>query len=410
MIGSFISNIGGQVQMWAIGWHLFHLTGRSEAVGMMGLVRVGPLLLLGLFGGFVADQFDRRGVMLVTNVIQALISVGLALITMAGLDFQWILYVAVGLNAAMQALGGPARQAMVPSLVPAADFPNAASVNGIQWRLSEVIGPVFVGFIVTFGASLHLNGLAFCYSVNAASFIAMMFAVWLIPKRPVDASLRASSPKEMIRMIGDGFEFIKRAPVLRNAMFIDFWATLLSGVNALYPAFATQILHQGAGTYGTLGAAGAVGALTASVVLASIPAIEKQGAWVIGMIAAFGLGTVGFGLSPTLWMACIFLAITGASDMISTVLRQTIRQLATPDHMRGRMSAISMLFHVTGPQLGDYEAGLVGDHFGTRLSAITGGVGAVGVAAWYWLRRTALSRYTYQESLATAEAVKQNNR
>jgi MFS family permease len=394
--------------MWAIGWHLFHLTGKSTSVGAMGLVRVVPLLLLGLFGGFVADQFDRRGVILVSNVAQALISIGLAVITIIGWDYLWMLYAAVGLGAVLQALGGPARQAMVPSLIPAADFPNAASVNGIQWRLSEVLGPMFVGLIITAGAKLGINGLSFCYSVNAFSFVAMMIAVWMIPRRPVDPSLRASSPREMIAMIGDGFRFIRQAPVLRNAMFIDFWATFLSGANALFPAFATQILHRDAEGYGILGSSMGLGALAASMVLASLRPIERQGAWVIGMILSFGIGTIGFGISPSLWTACIFLAITGASDMISTVLRQTIRQLATPDHMRGRMSAISMLFHVPGPQLGDFEAGYVGDTFGTRLSIVTGGLGAAGVALWYWLRKTPLSRYTYQDALATAHSLVQN--
>jgi MFS family permease len=393
MLGSFVSNIGGMMQSTAMAYHLFHLTGRSMAVGGMGLVRVVPLLILGLFGGYIADQFDRRGVVLVTQFVQAMTAVGLAALAFTGHATLVALYAIVAVSAATQAFAGPARQAIVPGLVPIEIYPNAASVNGIQWRLSEVLGPAAAGLTIASGGLFGLDGLTFCYAANAVSFIAVMCAVWLIPKRAVQRAKGANSPLEVIRMIGDGFAFVRSTQVLRNAMFIDFWATLLAGASALLPAFASEVLHVGGREYGILTAASGAGALVASVALAWMRTISRQGVWVIAMIGLYGVSTVLFGLSPTFVSAAIFLAITGAADMISTVLRQTIRQIATPDEMRGRMSAIGMLFHMTGPQLGDFEAGAVADAAGTRTSIVIGGIGCMAVSSWYWMRDTALKRY-----------------
>jgi MFS family permease len=395
MLGSFVSNIGGMMQSTAIAYHLFHLTGRSTAVGAMGLVRVIPLLALGLFGGYIADQFDRRGVILWTQLFQAIMAGVLAYVAISGQATLVSLYTIVAINAALNSFAAPARQAMVPSLVPIEIFPNAASVNGIQWRLSEVLGPSLAGLAIASGGFFGLNGLSFCYAANAVSFTAVMLAVWLIPKRVVIRAENANSPTEVMRMIREGFDFVRSTHVLRNAMFIDFWATLLAGASALLPAFAAQVLHVGAREYGILTAASGVGALLASVALAWMRTIKNQGAWVIWMIAVYGVATILFGISPNFMMAALFLAITGAADMISTVLRQTIRQIATPDEMRGRMSSISMLFHMTGPQMGDFEAGVVADAAGTRFSVVLGGVGCMGVSAWYWFRRTALRSYEH---------------
>ena len=398
MLGSFVSNIGGMMQSTAIAYHLFHLTGKSTAVGAMGLVRVIPLLVLGLFGGYIADQFDRRGVILWTQLFQAVMAGVLAYVAISGQATLVALYSIVAVNAALNAFAAPSRQAMVPSLVPIEIFPNAASVNGIQWRLSEVLGPALAGLSIASGGLFGLNGLSLCYAANAVSFTAVMFAVWLIPKRVVIRSENANSPKEVLRMIGDGFAFVRSTHVLRNAMFIDFWATFLAGASALLPAFAAEVLHVGAREYGILTAASGVGALIASIALAWMRTIKRQGAWVIWMIGLYGVATVLFGISPNFIAAAVFLAITGAADMISTVLRQTIRQIATPDEMRGRMSSISMLFHMTGPQMGDFEAGVVGDLAGTRFSIVLGGVGCMGVSAWYWFRRTALRSYEHSAS------------
>jgi hypothetical protein len=280
--------------------------------------------------------------------------------------------------------------------VPPQDFPNAASVNGIQWRLSDVLGPALAGLLIASPGLGQFSGLTLCYLLNAVSFVAVIVAVWFLPKRPPDPAVRSKSVGEVLDSIKGGIRFVRSVPLMGNAMWIDFWGTFLSGAQALLPAFAMKILNLGPQGYGILAASSGAGALVASVVLAATPTIRHQGRWVICMIALYGAFTVLFGLSQNLFTAGIFLAATGAADMVSTVLRQTIRQLNTPDEMRGRMSSISMLFNVTGPQLGDYEAGLLAHYTGERLSIVVGGIGCALVSGWYWVRGKALKHYEHR--------------
>ncbi len=399
--GSFISNVGTTVQRAAIFWHVFTLTHNNLLVGAIGLVRVLPLLLFGLFGGVMADHYDRRSVILWSQSVMALVALMIAVLTFFHLDSLAWLYVVVGLSAAAQAFNGPARQAMMANMVPAEHFPNAASINGIVWRLSDVLGPVIAGFLIASHGLWGFNGLALSYSFNFLSFIAVLIAVWALPKRPPTHNEATKKFSDVIESIRDGFTFVRKAQVLRNAMWIDFWGTFLSGAEALLPAFATSILLLDSRGYGILAAAGGSGAMIAAMAMAWIPTIKRQGRWVIIMIALYGAFTILFGVSQSLWTAIIFLAATGAADMISTVLRQTIRQLATPDSMRGRMSSIGMLFQVSGPQLGDFEAGALAHGaggirgIGERGSIIAGGLGCFMVTLWYWMRGRALRDYEH---------------
>jgi len=392
IIGSFISNLGGQLQTWGMFWHLDHLTHNPWAVGLVGVIRVVPLLSLGLFGGVMADQRDRRSLLLVTQSGMASTAVLLALLTSTGHITPNVIYLLVALEAVARAYNGPVRQAMIANLVPPEHFPNAASINGIQWRLSDILGPAIAGLLIgQFGPNL---GLTLCYGLNALSFLAMIAAVIKLPKFP-PLTNRSKSPREVVDSIKEGFTFLRQAPVIANAMWIDFWGTFLAGGQALLPAFVRADLKLGPHWYGMLASAAGVGAMVASLVLALIPTIRRQGLWVIGMIGMFGLCTLLFGLSHNFWMAAACYAGVGASDMISTVLRQTIRQLAIPDNLRGRLSAIGMIFQISGPQLGDAEAAYLAERTTVRFSLIVGGVGALAVAAWYRFRRTALRDYEH---------------
>jgi len=189
---------------------------------------------------------------------------------------------------------------------------------------------------------------------------------------------------------------VNTTPLVRRAIWIDFWATWFSGAEALFPAFAAKILKLGPEGYGILAGSTGVGALIAAGFLTMRPTVRRQGPLVVWMIASYGLFTVGFGLSQTLWMAAICLALVGASDMISTVMRQTIRQLATPDSLRGRMNATSSLFHISGPQLGDFEAGAVASVGGERFSIVLGG-GLCMLVALHWSRAKALVGYEHKD-------------
>jgi MFS family permease len=397
LAGGFISNVGNQIQAWAIAWHIFALTDSSFMVGLLGLVRVGPLLVFSLFGGVIADQLDRRKVMFATQSGMAVVALWLAILELSGRASVVPIYALVAIFSIARAFDGPARQALVVSLVPARILPNAVSLNGISWRLSDVLGPVVAGFLIAWNPPGMASGLALCYLLNFGSFFAVLFAIYKLPPRPSlpEGAERIRTVRQVFRSIGDGLEFVRRTPVVRQAMWIDFWATFFSAADALLPAFAGPILRLGPQGFGILAASSAVGALLAASALSLLPPVRHQGRWVIGMIAVYGLFTVLFGLSQNLWTAALFLAGTGAADMVSTVLRQTIRQLATPDSMRGRMSATGMLFHISGPQLGDFEAGAVASVTGERASVVIGGVACMFVAL-RWSGKTALKEYEHR--------------
>lgn len=401
--GLFVSNVGNSIQAWAIAWHVYSITQSSLMVGLLGLVRVAPLLIFSLFGGVVADQADRRKVMLLTQTAMALVS--LMLFTGAQLKFEAIggLYALVALNAVARAFDGPARQSMMVGLVPRDDFPNAASLNGVAWRLSDVLGPIVTGFLIAGPGLAGLSGLSLCYALNFVSFFALLLAVFSLPSQKVaGATEKPTSFAEVIGSIKVGLAFVNRTPVVRSAMWIDFWATLLSGAEALLPAFAATVLKLGPEGYGILASSTGAGALIAALGLTWTKTVVRQGRLVILMIGAYGLFTIGFGLSQTLWMACFCLAGVGAADMISTVMRQTIRQLATPDSLRGRMTATSSLFHITGPQLGDFEAGAVASVAGERFSIVLGGSLCM-LVALHWSRAKALAGYVHRPETKDVE-------
>lgn len=397
LLGAFISNVGGSVQVWAIAWQVYHLTGSSYAVGALGLVRVIPLLIFALIGGVIADQADRRKVMLLTQASMAIVSLILFMTTRVGIASVWPLYVLVAINAVARSFDQPARQSLFVSLVPAEHFPNAASLNGVTWRLSDILGPIIAGVLIASKGAFGTDGLGLCYAVNFLSFFAVLIAVWMLDPRPPASDERATSVREVLDRIREGWRFVNQSPVVRQSMWIDFWATLLSGAEALIPAFAGSILKLGPQGYGILAASGGVGALIAAGILALTGTVRRQGRWVVGMIGLFGLATVGFGLAPNLWVAAACVAMVGAADMTSTVFRQTIRQLATPDELRGRMNATASLFHISGPQLGDYEAGLVASWLGERVSIVLGGCLCLLVAG-HWSRAKELVSYEHQDS------------
>lgn len=375
-------------------WHLDHMTHMPISVGMVGLVRVIPLLTLGLFGGVVADQRDRRSVLLVTQSGMASAALGMTVMTWSNHVTPWLIYAMVAWEACFRAYNGPVRQAMIANLVPPEHFPNAASINGIQWRLAEVLGPAFAGLLIA-GLGPH-QGLATCYLLNCLSFGAFIAAVFTIPKMPPKVA-RSKNTREVLASIRQGVDFLRQTPVIANAMWIDFWGTFLAGASALLATYVRAVLHLDSRWYGYLAASGGIGAMAASGVMALRPTIRRQGAVVITMIAAFGGFTLAFALTRNFWTAALCYAGIGATDMVSTVLRQTIRQLTVPDDMRGRLSAIGQLFQISGPQLGDLEAASVAQAWNIQGSLAMGGVGAFFIASWYWFRRTPLARYIHRE-------------
>jgi MFS family permease len=376
--GQLISFSGSMMQMAAILWHVSLLVAperRALALGMVGLVRLLPIVFFSITGGAVADAWDRRRVMLVTQSAAAITALVLSALTFYGLSRPWPIYVLAALGAVAGAFDGPARQAMLPSLVPREHLPNAISLNAIMMQVASVAGPSVGGIII---ASL---GVAWVYAVNAISFGCVIAALLMMRDVPMRD---ASRPAEVsLGAIREGLRFVFANPIIRSTMLLDFFATFFSSATALLPIFAQDILHVGARGYGWLYAAPSVGAAVMSLVMVhSVEKIDRRGIVLLWSVVMYGAATVIFGISHVFWLTFACLALTGAADAVSMVLRNVVRQLETPDHLRGRMIGVNMVFFMGGPQLGEMEAGGVAQWLGARLSVITGGIGCLVATAW----------------------------
>lgn len=377
-LGQFVSLTGSQMQLVAINWHIYILTQSKLALGGVGLVRVVPIILCSLIGGVVADVLDRKKMILISQTVMLLSAATLAALTASNLQSIWPIYLVTALISAAAAFDNPARQALLPTLVPARHFPNAVSLGLVVFQISMIGGPALAGLILSgFGPEL-------VYALNALSFLATICAVLLI-RASGRAERKSSDPVARVSFsaLREGLSFVWRTPIIVQTMTLDFVATFFASATVLLPVFATDILHVGARGYGILSAAPAVGAVIAGLVMARLGTLRKQGATIIISVAVFGAATIVFGLSRLFWLSILMLALVGAADTVSTVLRQTIRQLVTPNYLRGRMTSVNMIFFMGGPQLGELEAGALAAVIGAPLAVATGGVGcliAVGLA------------------------------
>src|SRR5205085_2967966 len=261
------------------------------------------------------------------------------------------IYLLTALSSAATAFDNPARQALLPSLVPEEVFPNAVSLGFVAFQVAMVLGPVVGGFV------LARFGPAVVYAANAASFLAVIAAVLLI--RASGRGKDKEAGRVSLEAMKEGLKFVRRTPIMVQTMALDFVATFFASATALLPIFAQNVLHVGAHGYGLLAGASAFGAVVTGLLLARNPDWHKPGLTIILAVAVYGASTVVFGLSHTYWLSLLMLALSGAADTVSTVIRQTIRQLITPDRLRGRMTSVNMIFFMGGPQLGELEAGLV---------------------------------------------------
>jgi len=301
----------------------------------------------------------------------------------------WPIYVLAALGSGVGAFDLPARNSLVPSLVPREHLPNAISLNTIMFQTASVVGPSLGGVLIA-AASV-----GWVYIANAVSFSFVIVALLLMRDVPARSPSEAGSRDDVSWHAAlEGLRFVFRSPLIRSTMLLDFFATFFSSATALLPIFAQDILRVGARGYGWLYAAPAVGAMATSAAMVPLAErIERRGAWLLWAIAGYGLATVVFGVSRAFWLTFACLALTGATDTISMVIRNIIRQLETPDRLRGRMTGVNMVFFMGGPQLGELEAGLVANWFGAPFSVITGGLGCLVATAWVAASTPALRRY-----------------
>jgi MFS family permease len=378
-LGQIVSVTGSQMQSVAINWHVYLLTKSALALGLVGLFRGMPIIICSLVGGVVADAVDRKRLMVATQGLMLASAALLTISTVAGLQSVWPIYLLSGIASAATAFDIPARQSLMPMLVPAKDFPNAVSLGLIVFNVATIGGPALAGFL------LASHGPAIVYGINAVSFLAVIAA--LIAMRTSGRLETDGQRKNAVSLdaLKEGLKFVWRTPIIVQTMTLDFAATFFASATLLLPIFAQEVLHVDARGYGFLSAAPAIGSVLTALVMARIGTFRQQGRLVVVSVAIFGLATAAFGVSRVFWFSLLMLAVTGAADTVSTVLRQTIRQLVTPNHLRGRMTSINMMFFMGGPQLGELEAGTVASLIGAPLSVVTGGIGSLVcacIAAW----------------------------
>jgi len=391
-IGLLVSFTGSMMQNAALLWHVSLLVTperKGLALGMVGLVRVFPIVIFSLLSGVVADAWDRRRLMLFTQVAATIVALALAAIAFRGVIAVWPIYVLAALGSAVGAFDLPARNALVPSLVPREHLPNAISLNTIMFQTASVVGPSLGGLLIA------ASGVGWVYVANAISFAFVIVALLLMRDVPARSPSEDGSRDDVsLHAALEGLRFVFRSPLIRSTMLLDFFATFFSSATALLPIFAQDILHVGAKGYGWLYAAPAVGAVVSSAAMVPLTdRIDRRGPTLLWAVGGYGLATVVFGTSRSFWLTFACLAMTGATDTVSMIIRNIVRQLETPDRLRGRMTGVNMVFFMGGPQLGELEAGAVANWLGAPFSVISGGVGCLVATAWVAAVTPALRRY-----------------
>lgn len=383
LAGQLISITGSRMNEVAVVWQLYLLTRSPLALGLLGAFRVVPVIVFALGGGVVADAVDRRALMLISQTALALASLSLAVATHAGHITAGTIYALSAFAGAAAAFDLPARQALVPQLVTREELPNALSLYATMLQVATIAGPA-IG-----GAVLAALGVLPIYVFDVVSFGAVIVALLLMKHRAPGRGMEHVSVHAAL----EGLRFMSRTPLIWSTMLLDFVATFFGGSMLLLPIFADQLLRVGPRGLGLLFAAQPVGAGIAGAVLSSLPAIKRQGPAVLISVAIYGLAIALFGIAPWFSLAFVALALSGAADTVSMVIRQTMRQLLTPDELRGRMTSVNMIFFTGGPQLGEVEAGFVAKLFTPRISVWSGGLVCALLAGAVASKVPALRRY-----------------
>ncbi len=379
----FASNFGTQMQRVAISWQIYEITGDALQLGLLGLVRFAAIFVVGLVGGVLADQRDRRRLLIVSQLGLALSSVFLAVLATNDIDSVGAIYGLTLFAAALTAIGGPARQAFIPSLVPREEIAGAMSLNILAMQIATVSGPVAAGWLI---GRIDVTPI---YVLDALSFIAVAVAAVAIRARPPASIVSRGTFHAAV----EGLAFLRGSPVLLGVMAADFAATFFGAATVLMPIFAEEVLGIGPRGLGFLYAAPAAGAVLGSLAMTLGPFPRRPGRGVLVAIALYGATVVGFGLSRSIWLSLVFLAAGGAADAASMGLRLAIRNLVTPDELRGRVAATHSMFAMGGPQLGEFEAGLAARLIGPGPSVVLGGLCTIAAAGVVSFLAPAIRRY-----------------
>jgi MFS family permease len=375
---SLLANLGAQMLGVAVGWQVYSMTHRAIDLGYVGLVQFLPALVFSLPAGNVADRFDRGRVFALCNLALAACALALLAIAARGAGSVTPLFLVLFFVGVARAFEAPAGQALVPGLVPPEHFPNAVAWTSTVWQVSTIVGPALGGIL--YGVAM---GAPWVYAACAASLTGASVFALAIRRRSSSEGKEGMGWSAVLA----GLRFVRTRPVILESVSLDLFAVLLGGATALLPLYASDILHVGPWGLGVLRSAPAVGAAAMAVALAYRPLTRRAGPIMLACVGIFGVATVVFGLSRSFGLSLAALVVLGASDMVSVVVRSTVVQLRTPHEMRGRVSAVSMLFVATSSDLGELESGVTAAWLGAVPAVVLGGLGTLAVVAIYafWL-------------------------
>jgi len=365
--GSVATLVGSQVTLVAMAWQIYDLTHSAFYLALLGLTRAIPQMALALLGGVLADAYDRRKFMIAMQALQSVASLALAALTFTGHITPLALIAGNLAFAAGAAIETPSRQAVVANLVPRADLTSAVALNNAGRNGAPALGASLAG------ALLALAGPAWCYLVDGLSWFFMIGALSMI-RRTLQSEQRSSVS---FRAVGEGIAFVRTQRVVLSFMVLDFGATFFGTVNALLPIYAADILHVGPAGLGLMFAAPSAGQVITGFVMGSVSGIRRAGRWVLLGIALYGVCMCGIALSRFFPLTLVLLVCTGVGNGVSAVLRSTSNNLLTPDSLRGRVAAVNSVFTGGGPQLGQFQSGLIAGAFGATVASLAGGTGVL---------------------------------
>jgi len=360
-----------QMQTVTVGWELYERTRDPLALGGVGLVQILPIMGVTFLAGHLADQSHRKRIILLCGGLMTLGALGLTLISLKQADI-WLVYGCLFLIGLARGFHKPATDALLWQYIPASAYTNAATWNSAVFQFASVAGPALGGLLIVL-----LHGAPYVYATVTAATVGYLMLVWQLP----DNQVRVHREPLSLRSLAAGFQFLRQHPAILAAMTLDLFAVLLGGAVTLLPVYAKDILQVGAAELGWMRAAPSIGALLMGAMLIHQPPIRPAGKVLLWSVVGFGAATIVFGWSRSLWLSLLMLVLMGALDNISVVIRQTLAQLWTPDHLRGRVSAINSVFISMSNELGGFESGLTAAWFGAIASTVGGGIGTILVVA-----------------------------
>ncbi len=393
-LGNAISAVGVQVTLTAVSLQVYELTASSLYVGLVGLFALVPLVAAGLYGGAIADNFDRRKVALISGLALWLSAAGIAAQAWLDLGNVWVLYLLVALHSAAQGVNQPTRSAIIPALVGRELLPAANALNMLTASIAMMAGPLLAGTLVL------TVGYAWTYTIEVVTFLAALWALWLLPALP-PGSAGELDPKRSrrvgLRSVLEGFQFLSTRKNVRMTFLLDINAMVMAAPRAVLPAIGALMIGGGELTVGILMAAMAAGAFFTGVFSGPLTRMNRHGAATFWAVVSYGLAVSGFGVVVLLasrdplpeggsltwwvWPAAIFLLLAGSADSVAMIFRSTILQSATPDHLRGRLQGVFIVVVAGGPRVGDMVSGSVGEAIGEHWVMIVGGIACALIAA-----------------------------